>query len=411
MPPKRSEALKATRNTKNLQQRNLHGEISMPAAVSSLSAARIVPVAQPLLPASLPDPTPEWAKGGDGSLEKPLWLDPKVKQRYSWVFKHMPHDDMYTLYYNDDGEEVWRCRYCANAKLYKISGSTSGPSGHLTDYHGIPGGSARDVQAKNVQRSLEQGFATARANPQKRRRPDTETIEQDRLEALWVRCVVSCNLSFRLVANTEFRAFVKYLNEDAESLLAASHTDVRRWVLRQFDGIKGNITIVISKAKSKIHISCDLWTSPNSIAILGITAQFIDIEGQLRSLVLALKEVNGDHTGENLSKYVMEVIRDYDIQGNLGYFVMDNAENNDTMITSLSHSLRREFRLHYDPKHFRLRCQGHIINLAVKSFLFVTDEENIEEDEETNIMLVTLKEIEEWAKRDLLGSFITSSFS
>jgi hypothetical protein len=115
------------------------------------------------------------------------------------------------------------------------------------------------------------------------------------------------------VANTEFRAFVKYLNEDAESLLGASHTDVRRWVLRQFDGLKGNVTIILSRAESKIHISCDLWTSPNSIAILGITAQFIDIEGQLRSLVLALKEVNGDHTGENLSKYVMEVIRDYDI--------------------------------------------------------------------------------------------------
>jgi hypothetical protein len=27
------------------------------------------------------------------------------------------------------------------------------------------------------------------------------------LEAPWVSCVVSCNLSFRLVANTEFRAF------------------------------------------------------------------------------------------------------------------------------------------------------------------------------------------------------------
>jgi len=315
----------------------------------------------------------------------------------------MPHDDMYTLYYGDDGGEVWRCRYCANAKPYKVSGSTSGPAGHLTDYHGIPGGSARDVQAKNVQRSLEQGFATARANPQKRRRPDTETIEQDKLEALWVRCVVSCNLSFRLVANTEFRAFVKYLNEDAESLLGASHTDVRRWIFRQFDGLKDSVIIVLSKAQSKIHICCDLWTSPNSIAILGVTAQFINSEGQLKSLVLALKEVNGEHTGENLSKYVMEVIRDYDIQGNLGYFVMDNAENNDTMMTSLSSSLRREFRLHYDPKHFRLRCQGHIINLAVKSFLFVTDEENIEEDKETNTMLVTIKEIEEWRKRGPLG--------
>ena len=131
---------------------------------------------------------------------------------------------------------------------------------------------------------------------------------------------------FSISCKYGIRAFVKYLNEDAESLLGASHTDVRRWVLRQFDGLKGNITIVLSKAKSKIHISCDLWTSPNSIAILGITAQFINSEGQLRSLVLALKEVNGDHTGENLSKYVMEVIRDYDIQGNLGYFVMDTVK-------------------------------------------------------------------------------------
>jgi hypothetical protein len=99
----------------------------------------------------------------------------------------------------------------------------------------------------------------------------------------------------------------------------------------------------------------------------------------------------------------MEVIRDYDIQGNLGYFDMDNAENNDTMITSRSYSLRREFRLHCDPKHFRLRCQGHIINLAVKSFLFITDEDNTEEDKKTNIMLVTLKEIEEWRKKAPLG--------
>jgi hypothetical protein len=51
----------------------------------------------------------------------------------------------------------------------------------------------------------------------------------------------------------------------------------------------------------------------------------------------------------------MEVIRDYDIQGNLAHFVMDNAENNDIMIASLSCSLRREFKLHCDP--FRLRCQ------------------------------------------------------
>ena len=153
--------------------------------------------------------------------------------------------------------------------------------------------------------------------------------------------------------------------------------------------------MALRQARSKIHISCDLWTSPNSKAILGITAQFVNKAGKLTSLVLALKEVVGEHSGENMSKYLLHVIREYSIESNLGYIVMDNASDNDTLMTALSVSLRREFKLSYDPIRHRIRCQGHIINLAVKSFLFVTDKETIKEDKEANIHLITLKEIEE----------------
>jgi hypothetical protein len=116
-----------------------------------------------------------------------------------------------------------------------------------------------------------------------------------------------------------------------------------------------------------------------------------------------MKEVDGEHTGENLSKYIMEVIYEYDIAKILGYFVMDNVDNNDTLMTHLSLAIRRDFNLRYDPQHHRLRCQGHIINLAVKSFLFVTNKEVIKEDDEIDIMRVTLKEIEQWRKKGPLG--------
>ena len=49
-----------------------------------------------------------------------------------------------------------------------------------------------------------------------------------------------------------------------------------------------------------------------------------------------MKEVDGEHSGENIAKYIHQVILDYGIEKNLGYFVMDNAPNNDTMITNLS---------------------------------------------------------------------------
>lgn len=89
--------------------------------------------------------------------------------------------------------------------------------------------------------------------------------------------------------------------------------------------------------------------------MLGITIQFINEASKLQSLVLAIKEVIGDHSGENMSKYVLEVLKEYDIIKNLSYFTMDNALDNDTIITALSLALRRDFRLNYDPIYYRIR--------------------------------------------------------
>jgi len=64
--------------------------------------------------------------------------------------------------------------------------------------------------------------------------------------------------------------------------------------------------------------------------------------------------------------------------------------------------LLRKFDIKYDPKSHRLRCQGHIINLAAKSFLFVTDNESLEDDDPDKYN-VTLKEIEAWRRKGPLG--------
>jgi len=93
--------------------------------------------------------------------------------------------------------------------------------------------------------------------------------------------------------------------------------------------------------------------------------------------------------------YVIEVIREYRIKKNLSYFVIDNTSDNDTIITSLSYALQRDYKLLYNLIHYRIYYQGHIINLTVKLFLFVTDKENIEEDNVTNAYNTTIKEIEE----------------
>ena len=89
--------------------------------------------------------------------------------------------------------------------------------------------------------------------------------------------------------------------------------------------------------------------------ILGITAQFVDKLGKLRSLVLALKEIN-KHARTDLVKEIYDIIYEYKIKNNLGYFVMDNALDNDTMMVALVSTLRRELKIVYDATYYRICC-------------------------------------------------------
>ena len=56
-----------------------------------------------------------------------------------------------------------------------------------------------------------------------------------------------------------------------------------------------------------------------------------------------------------MSRYLLDVIKEYRIEANLGYIVIDNAPNNDTIITALSVSLYHDFKLLYDPIRYQIR--------------------------------------------------------
>jgi hypothetical protein len=76
----------------------------------------------------------------------------------------------------------------------------------------------------------------------------------------------------------------------------------------------------------------DLWTSSNSLAILSIVTYYILATSSLDNSVLALQEVNGEHSDKNQAVEILNVINDYSIALKVGYFIMDNATNNNTMI-------------------------------------------------------------------------------
>jgi hypothetical protein len=59
---------------------------------------------------------------------------------------------------------------------------------------------------------------------------------------------------------------------------------------------------------------------------------------------------------------------------NLGYFVLDNASNNDTTLVELGKHMG------FDPILKRLRCMGHIVNLIAEAYIFGQDASSWEEN-------------------------------
>ena len=118
-------------------------------------------------------------------------------------------------------------------------------------------------------------------------------------------------------------------------MLPASSSTVQRWITTSYQNERKEIERSLHQARSQIHYTLDMWTSPNHLGLLGIVAHFVDRQGQLNRALLALREVEGVHSGENQCRTFVRVLGEYQIHHKTGYIMMDNASNNDTFMEHL----------------------------------------------------------------------------
>jgi hypothetical protein len=69
----------------------------------------------------------------------------------------------------------------------------------------------------------------------------------------------------------------------------------------------------LDEAVTQIHISFDLWTSPNRLAFISIFGHFIDRSNLYQIRLLAFRRQIGSHAGENIAYTVRNVVRDWGI--------------------------------------------------------------------------------------------------
>jgi hypothetical protein len=72
----------------------------------------------------------------------------------------------------------------------------------------------------------------------------------------------------------------------------------------------------------------------------------------------------GAHSGENMAEIVYSTLQKFGVGPyTIGYFILDNASNNDTAIASLAQ------KISFNTTYCRLRCGPHTLNLIGQTLL------------------------------------------
>jgi len=132
----------------------------------------------------------------------------------------------------------------------------------------------------------------------------------------------------------------------------------------------------LQQAASRIHFSIDMWTAPSRTGFQAIVAHFVEADSKkLIKALLSLREFKGSHGGEEQARVFLDVVDLYKLRSKIGYFTMDNADSNDNMLRYIAREIPD-----FDAIKRRIRCNGHVMNLAAQAFLFHSrDNEAIEE--------------------------------
>lgn len=210
------------------------------------------------------------------------------------------------------------------------------------------------------------------------------------------------HVALSMVEHHTFRDLILYIYPALRPFFAKTGNTIRRWILAEFKKQRVRVKEELALSKSMIHISFDLWTSPNSLGIVAVVAHFLDKDLKNQSLLIGMRKIRGSHSGENIAEAIIPIIIEMEVVSKLGYFTTDNATTCDVAIKIILQRLRPDISF---PKHRRVRCLGHIINLAAKAFLFAEDKDSFENVEIHSSVPMTALEAEMafWRNKGPLG--------
>jgi hypothetical protein len=159
-----------------------------------------------------------------------------------------------------------------------------------------------------------------------------------------VRFVCRRKMPFNIVTWPEFRGLFSFSPLIQESLISSRSTLVAH-ITKVYISYRQQLRARLQKAKSSIHLSADLWSSPNRIGFIGVHAQWVDETYTVQNMLIGFPECQHNQSGPQQASHIMDLIRWFNIGSNVGFFTADNAGSNDTCLRAMSEALAKDFKV------------------------------------------------------------------
>ena len=105
---------------------------------------------------------------------------------------------------------------------------------------------------------------------------------------------------------------------------------------------------------------------------MGIVAYYIDKLWTYRESLIGFEHLEGVHSGLELSKILLRILRKFNIQDRVTTITTDNAANNDVLVSELNKKLfsaTQDSVSLFCNKVERIPCLSHVIQLALQALL------------------------------------------
>ncbi|KAI8396539.1 hypothetical protein FOFC_21087 [Fusarium oxysporum] len=169
-------------------------------------------------------------------------------------------------------------------------------------------------------------------------------FDKQYFQRMLVELIVSNNQSLSFAENPILQEIFDYLNPSV-SIQRANLTAraVRYKIIQEYDRHRQKVIEVLRDSPGALHISFDGWTSRNKLALYGIACFFRDEKNRPCKIMIGVPEAHR-HFGSTIGGEVLDVLHTLGVSPEkIGYFTLDNAENNDTAMEVIGAELGRSY--------------------------------------------------------------------